>query len=69
MKTRSIHRNLVNYSYVSLIEPKSLDEVKLDEDWFIAIKKELNQFERSNAWSSVPKSKSFHHWYRMGLMK
>ena len=49
MKTRSIYRNLANYASISLIEPKSLDEAKLDEDWIIAMKKEVNQFERNNA--------------------
>ena len=57
MKMRSIHRNLANYASISLIEPKSLDEAKLDEDWIIAMKKKLNQFKRNNIWSSVPKSK------------
>ena len=56
MKMRSIYRNLTNYAFVSLIEPKSFDKIKHDEDWIIAMKKELNQFERNNAWSLVPKS-------------
>ena len=32
-------------------------EAKHDDDWTIVMKKELNQFERNIAWSSVPKSK------------
>ena len=57
MKMRSIYRNFANYVFVSLIEPKSFDEAKHDQDWIIAMKKELNQFERNNAWSLVPKLK------------
>ena len=40
MKTRSIDRKLTNNASISLIEPKSLDKAKLDEDWIIAMEKE-----------------------------
>ena len=51
------YRNLANYSSISLIKTKYFDEVKHDEDQIIAMKIELNQFERKIAWPSVSKSK------------
>ena len=55
MKMR--YRNLANYVSVSLIKTKYFDGAKYDEDWIIAMKKELSQFERNNTWSLVPKLK------------
>ena len=31
-------------AFVSLIEPKNIDEVKIDDHWINAMQEELNQF-------------------------
>jgi len=33
--------------FVSLIEPKNLNEAIIDEHWIIVMQEELNQFERN----------------------
>ena len=42
---------------VSLIEPTSIDEALLDNDWILAMQQELNQFTRNDVWDLVPKPK------------
>ena len=37
-------------AFVSLIEPKNLNEAIIDEHWIIAMQEELNQFERNQVW-------------------
>ena len=44
-----------NMVFVSLIEPKNLKEVIIDEHWIIAMQEELNQFERNKVWELVEK--------------
>ena len=36
-----------NMTFVSLIEPKNINEVIIDEHWIISMQEELNQFERN----------------------
>ena len=57
MQTRSSLKNLANCSFVSLIEPKTFDEAKDDEDYIQAMQEELNQFESNDVWKLVPKPK------------
>ena len=42
-------------AFVSLIEPKNLKEVIIDEHWIIGMQEELNQFERNKVWELVDK--------------
>ena len=44
-----------NMDFVSLIEPKNLNEAIIDEHWIIAMQEELNQFERNKFWELVDK--------------
>lgn len=47
-------RELCNcMSFVSQYEPKSKDDVILDEHWLIAINEELNEFTRNQVWELV----------------
>ena len=40
-------------AFVSLIEPKNINEVIIDEHWIIVMQEELNQFERNQVWELV----------------
>jgi hypothetical protein len=42
-------------AFVSEIEPKNIEEAETDEFWLIAMEEELNQFERNNVWTLVPR--------------
>ena len=44
---------------VFLIEPTSIDESLLDNDWILAMQEELNQVTRNDVWDLVPKPKGF----------
>ena len=46
-------------AFVSLIEPKNLNDVITDEHWIIAMQEELNQFERNNVWELVEKPDNY----------
>lgn len=52
VQTRSSFRNLCDlclYSgLISEIEPKDIDTALNDENWFMAMQEELNQFERND---------------------
>ncbi|WMV09939.1 hypothetical protein MTR67_003324 [Solanum verrucosum] len=53
--TRSGLKNLCAFqAFVSMVEPKKVNEALLDEDWIQAMQEELNQFKRSKAWHFVP---------------
>ena len=49
------NKSLENYSFLSSMEPKSVEEAKLDEYWVIAMQEELNQIERNKTWDIVPR--------------
>ena len=40
------------------IEPKKVDEALNDEFWVLAMQEELNQFERNEVWTLVPRPKT-----------
>ena len=49
------NKSLENYSLLSSMEPKSVEETKLDEYWVIAMQEELNQLEKNKTWDIVPR--------------
>ncbi|CAL1382362.1 unnamed protein product [Linum trigynum] len=54
MVTRSKTVNNRN-AFVSLFEPKNVDEALCDEFWLESMHDEMNQFERARVWDLVPK--------------
>jgi len=40
---------------LSVIEPTTIDEALSDDGWILAMKEELNQFQRNDVWDLVPK--------------
>ena len=43
-------------TFVSQIEPKSIQEALSDSNWINAMQEELNQFTRNEVWSLIPKT-------------
>lgn len=41
-------------TFISELEPKTIDEVLMDNRWILPIQEELNQLKRSDAWTLVP---------------
>ncbi|XP_070045492.1 uncharacterized protein [Nicotiana tomentosiformis] len=48
-----------NNAYISMVEPRNIKEALEDAYWIVAMKKELNQFERNKVWHLIsnPKDK------------
>ena len=46
--------------YTSSIEPKNVKEALLDEYWVKAMQEELEQFERNDVWSLVPRPRKYY---------
>ncbi|KAK0607836.1 hypothetical protein LWI29_021318 [Acer saccharum] len=58
VRTRNQIANQIFYAcYTSQIEPKNINEAIVDEYWVGAMQDELNQFERNEVWSLVPRPK------------
>ena len=55
VKTRSSFKDLFSYALVSKIEPKTIDEALIDNEWIITMKEELHQFTRNDVQTLVPK--------------
>jgi hypothetical protein len=45
------------YSFVSSLEPLSVEQALEDPDWIIAMEEELNTFKRNEVWELVPRPK------------
>lgn len=45
-------------AFVSIVEPKNIDEALNDEYWIVTVKEEINQFSKNNAWDLVPNLKT-----------
>jgi hypothetical protein len=45
------------YSFVSSLEPFSVEQALEDPDWIIALEEEMNNFKRSEVWELVPRPK------------
>ena len=61
VRTRSKHVSFCeHYSFVSCIEPTSIEEALEDSDWVMAIQEELNNFTRNEVWvlEAPPKDKN-----------
>ena len=43
-------------AFVSQIEPKNVNDALHDSNWVVAMQDELNQFNRNDVWSIVPKN-------------
>ena len=48
-----------NMAFVSMFEPKNINEDIIDDHWIVAMQEELNQFERNNVWELVKKPKNY----------
>jgi hypothetical protein len=56
--TRSMLTNFCAfYSFVSSLEPLSVEQALGDPDWIIAMEEELNNFKRNEVWELVPRPK------------
>ncbi|KAK0594664.1 hypothetical protein LWI29_010466 [Acer saccharum] len=59
VRTRRQLANLISYTcYTSQIEPKKVEEALNDEFWVLSMQEELNQFERNEVWTLVPRPKT-----------
>jgi hypothetical protein len=45
------------YSFVSSLEPLSVEQALEDPDWIIAMEEELNNFKRNKVWELMPRPK------------
>ncbi|CAJ2642247.1 unnamed protein product [Trifolium pratense] len=55
-KTRSQLRNEESLvGLISMMEPSKVDEALKDDAWIVAMQEELNQFQRNDVWTLVPK--------------
>jgi hypothetical protein len=58
-KIRASLRNISgHFVFVSHIEPKSFLEVKMDDNWILAMQDELKQFETNIIWEPVPRPRN-----------
>ena len=59
VKTRTASTNeCLHHAFLSKIEPKKVEEALQDADWIQAMQEELNEFERNEVWTLVPRPKN-----------
>ena len=61
VRTHSKHASFCeHYSFVSCVEPTSIEEALEDSDWVMAMQEELNNFTRNEVWvlEAPPKNKN-----------
>ncbi|KAI9196087.1 hypothetical protein LWI28_020948 [Acer negundo] len=59
VRTRCQIANSISYMYyISQIKPNKVDEALNDEFWALAMQEKLNQFERNEVWTLVPRPKT-----------
>jgi len=54
-------------TFVSQVEPKSIEEALKDDKWVAAMHEELHQFIRNDVWFLVPRSDQMNIWMQMGF--
>ncbi|KAL2517285.1 Integrase catalytic domain-containing protein [Abeliophyllum distichum] len=57
MTRRMLANELENVCYTSQIEPKNINKAIIDENWVLAMHKELAQFDRNKVWKLIPRPK------------
>ena len=55
LDTHSLNLFCEFYTFVSMIEPSTIEEVLVDEHWLMAMHDELNQFKRNEVLELVPR--------------
>lgn len=50
-----VQNKSILFCFVSIIEPKNVNEALKDESWIIAMQEELNQFKSNDVWMLVPR--------------
>ncbi|KAI3771084.1 hypothetical protein L6452_02238 [Arctium lappa] len=56
VQTRRVVGNICLYvNFLSIVEPKKIDEALADSCWVTAMQEELSQFERNKVWRLVPR--------------
>ena len=56
-----------DFSFVSSIEPKKIEEALMDVDWMNTMHEELNNFTRNQVWELVETKEPQYDWNQMGL--
>ena len=59
VRTRASATNeCLHHAFLSQSEPKKVEEALQDADWITAMQEELNEFERNQVWTLVPRPKN-----------
>ena len=59
VQTRAaIENECLYHSFLSQTEPKKVEDALKDADWVQAMQEELNEFERNEVWTLVPRPKN-----------
>lgn len=55
---KQLNQFCMNVTFVSQVEPKSVNEALHDKNWYLAMQDELNQFKRNDVWDLVPRNRA-----------
>ena len=59
VQTRSAtHNECLYHNLLSQTEPKKVEDALSNPDWVAAMQEELNEFERNEVWTLVPRPKN-----------